>query len=155
MNKKIIIISIIVILVLPTLFITGCQKVSEITTDTFLATYSFPENGRSISISGNSKGKSGEQSEYTITFNNNVERWQDEYRVLIVDSESVIHEISHESIDIGPMTTVLKPVTVEFPSDIQGVLGLWVMTEENPATLIAYLSIAQGGLTLVPTTSIN
>ena len=146
-------------LVLPLVFIVSCQKAPETTTDTFLATYSFPENGRSISISGNSKGMPGEHSEYTITFNNNIERWQDEYRVLLVDSKSVVQEISDERIDIGPMTTVLKPVTVEYPNDFEGVLGLWVGTETHPATLIAYLSIGvqsvQDGLTSVPTTITN
>ena len=56
-----------------------------------------------MSISGNSTGMPGEQSEYIITFHNNNERWQDEYYVLLVDSKSVIQEISREHINIGPM----------------------------------------------------
>ena len=128
-------------LVLPLVLVMGCQKAPEETTDTFLATYDFSEKGRSMAISGDSTGMPGEQSEYTITFHNDIERWQDEYYILLIDSKSVIKEISHEHIDIGPMTTVLKPFTVEYPSGFEGALGLCVVTHTHPATLIAKLSI--------------
>jgi len=94
-----------------------------------------------MSISGNSTGIPGEQSEYIITFHNIIERWQDEYYVLLVDSKSVIQEISRERIDIGPMTTVMKPIIVDYPNGFEGALGLCIVTETHSATLFTTLSI--------------
>jgi len=93
-----------------------------------------------MSISGNSTGMPGEQSEYilhsTITTNA-----ADEYCVLLIDSKSVIQEISRERIDIGPVTTVMKPIIVDYPNGFEGALGLCVVTDTHPATLFTTLSI--------------
>jgi hypothetical protein len=119
--------------------ITGCQKAAETAPDTFASTYS-TEEGRSISISGNSDGMPGDQAEYILQINNNAENWQDEYFVLLVDSNSVIQEISHEQISIPGGGKIQKPIMIRYPEDYAGALGLCVMLPES-GTLITTLSI--------------
>jgi hypothetical protein len=82
------------------LAIAGCQKAPETPPDTFSSTYYLGDEGRSLSISGCSDGMPGEQSEYLLKIKNGAERWQDEYCVLLVDSDSVLREVSHERFDI-------------------------------------------------------
>lgn len=140
MKKKTIGISIVTLLVLPALLITSCQKASNITPDTFTATYQFAEEGRSISISGNSDGIPGGQSEYVLKINNGADQWQSEYYVLLLDSNSVIKEISHDVFDIPAAGGVQKLIIVEFPEGFEGALGLCVLVPKR-GNLIATLSV--------------
>jgi hypothetical protein len=142
MKKKIALICIIVMLVLPVIFLTGCQKAAEKPTDTFATTYNLAEAGRSISLSGNSNGVPGEHSEYTLKINNGTERWQDEYYVLLVDNDSVIQEISHERFDIPGGGGIQQPLTITFPGDFQGALGLCVLVPQR-ASMITTLSAGE------------
>jgi hypothetical protein len=140
MKKKTIIINIIGILMLSALLITGCQKASDTTSDTFTATYQFTEEGRSISISGNNDGMPGEQAEYVLKISNSAEQWQDEYYILLLDSDSVIKEISHERFNIPGGGGIQKPINVEFPDGFEGALGLCVLIPQR-GNLIAALSV--------------
>ncbi len=140
MKKKTIIINIIGLLALLALLITGCQKAPNAPPDTFTATYQFTEEGRSISISGNSNGMPGEQSEYILKISNSAELWQDEYYVLLLDSESVTKEISHERFNIPGGGGIQKPITVQLPEDFEGALGLCVLIPQH-GNLIATLSV--------------
>jgi hypothetical protein len=140
MKKKIILISTIAMLFLPAFFIMSCKKAPEILPDSFTATYNLVEEGRSISISGNSDGMPGEQSEYVLKINNNAEQWEDEYYVLLVDSDSVIKEISHGQLDISGGGGIETPVMVEYPEGFEGALGLCVLVPQR-GSLIATLSI--------------
>jgi hypothetical protein len=128
------------LIVLSFILITGCQKTAEAPPDTFTAAYSLSEEGRNISISGNSYGATGEESEYTLKINNNAQHWQDEYYILLVDSDSVVSEISHEKFDISPEGAMQKPVMVSFPEGFEGPLGLCVIIPQR-ASVIAALSV--------------
>jgi hypothetical protein len=140
MKKKIIVTGIIAILVLSAVLATSCARVPDSPPDRFAATYNLIEEGRSISISGNSSGMPGDQSEYVLKINNSAERWTDEYYVLLVDSDSVVREISHEQIDIPGGGGVQTPIMVEYPNDFEGALGLCVLVPQR-GSLIATLSI--------------
>lgn len=140
MNKKTIIIGAVMTLVLSAILITGCQKAAEAPPDTFTAAYNLTEEGRNISISGNSYGAPGEESEYTLKINNNAERWQDEYYILLVDSDSVVSEISHEKFDISANGGMQKPVMVSFPEGFEGAMGLCVIIPQR-ASVVAALSV--------------
>jgi hypothetical protein len=143
MKRKMIIINIIGILVLPALLI-ACQKAPDMPsvtfTDTFTATYDFVEEGRSISVSGNSEGMPGERSEYILKISNGTEEWQDEYYVLLLDSDSVIQEISHKRFDIPGNGGIQEPIIVEFPEGFEGALGLCVLLPQGER-LITTLSV--------------
>ena len=142
MKKKTLILHVIIVLVISLILIAGCQKTetsSKISPDTFDATYDLVEEGRSIRISGNSDGMPGEQSEYLLKINNNSERWQDEYFVLLLDSSSVIQEISHVRFDVLGGGGIQKPINVVFPKGFEGALGLCVLIPQR-AILIATLS---------------
>jgi hypothetical protein len=140
MIKKTIVINFIVILVLLAPLITGCKKASDVLPDTFTATYQFASEGRSISISGNSDGMPGSQSEYVLKINNSADRWQSEYYILLLDSKSVIKEISHEVFDIPAAGGIQKSIVVNFPEGVEGVLGLCVLVPKR-GNLIATLSV--------------
>jgi hypothetical protein len=146
MKKQATGICMVIVLVLPALLIAGCQKApaipSNIHIDTFTATYQFAEDERSISISGNSDATPGGQSEYVLKINNGAERWQDEYYFLLLDSHSVIKEISHERLDIPAGGGIQKPITVEFPEGFEGALGLCVLVPQG-GTLIAAISAGE------------
>jgi hypothetical protein len=120
---------------------TGCQKAPETAPDSFSSTYS-TEEGRSFSISGNSDGMPGGQAEYMLKINNNAENWQDEYFILLVDSNAVIQEISHEQISLPGGGKIQKPIMIKYPEDYEGALGLCVMIPESGA-LISTLSIGK------------
>jgi hypothetical protein len=140
MKKKIILMSIIAMLFLPAFLIVGCKKAQETLPDSFTVTYNLVEEGRSLSISGNSDGMPGERSEYVLKINNNAEQWEDEYYVLLVDSDSIIKEISHEQFDISGGGGIQTPIMVEYPKGYQGALGLCVLVPHR-GSLIATLSI--------------
>jgi len=97
-------------------------------------------DGRNFSISGRSNGMPGEQSEYTLKINSNEEGWQDEYYILLIDSDSVIQEVSHDQFDISGQGGIEKPVEVEFPEGFEEALGLCVIIPER-GSLIATLSV--------------
>jgi hypothetical protein len=140
MKKKSMIISTIVLLVLTALLVAGCQKAPNTPPDTFNAAYQFAEASRSISISGNSYGNPGAQSEYQLKINNGPDRWQDEYYVLLLDSDSVVKEISHEVFDLPGGGGIQQPVMVKFPEGFTGALGLCVLIPQR-GNLIATLSV--------------
>lgn len=116
----------------------GCRKAPEIPPDTFNAAYTF-KDGRNVSISGRSHGMPGEQMEYILKINNNAEHWQGRFYVLLVDSDSVIQEISHEQFDISGGGGMQKPFKVELPEGFEGALGLCVKIPES-GILIAALT---------------
>ena len=119
--------------------ITGCGQAPELPPDTFTATYIL-EDGRNFSISGRSNEMPGEQSEYMLTINSNEERWQDEYYVLLIDSDSIVQEISHDQFDISGSGELQKPINVKFPEGYEGALGLCIIIPKQ-GRLIATLSI--------------
>ncbi len=120
---------------------SGCQQAPEKSPDTFATTYYLAEEGRSISICGNSDGMPGKQSKYELKINNDAEPWQDEYYILLVDSNSVIQEVYHEQFDIPSGGGVQRPVTVVFPEGYEGALGLCVLIPDR-ASIITTLSIS-------------
>ncbi len=138
--KKKMILYIVGALALLSFLMAGCQKATDTPPDTFVATYNLAEAGRSISISGNSDGMPGGRSEYMLKINNGTERWQDEYYVLLLDSGSVIREISRERFDIPGGGGFQKPIVVEFPEGFEGALGLCVLIPQR-GSFIAALSV--------------
>lgn len=122
---------------------SGCQQspeASEKSPDTFATTYYLAEEGRSISISGDSDGMPSEQSEYELKINNGTEPWQDEYYILLVDSDSIVEEVYYEQFDIPSRGGIQRPVTVVFPEGYEGALGLCVLIPER-ASVITALSV--------------
>ncbi len=121
--------------------LTACQKAPDIPsdafTDTFTSSYDFAEEGKSISVSGNSKGIPGESSEYVLRINNGNEAWQDEYYVLLLDSDSVIQEISHKQFDIPGDGGFQESIIVEFPEGFEGALGLCILIPQKTILITA------------------
>jgi hypothetical protein len=138
--KKLLLASLGILIIAAMLLITGCQKAPEAPPDTFSTTYYLAEEGRSISISGHSDGMPGEQSEYILHINNKGESWQDEYYILLVDSNSVIKEISHERFIIPGGGGIQKPIMVKYPEGFKGALGLCVIVPQR-GSLVTTLSI--------------
>ncbi len=120
-------------------FAISCQKAPELPPDIFTTTYTL-EDGRNLSISGNRHGMPGETAEYMLKINNNSERWQGEYCVSLVDSKSIIQEIRHERFDLPVGGGIQQPITVEFPEDIEGAVGLCILIPQR-ASMITSLAI--------------
>jgi hypothetical protein len=110
--------------------IAGCRQAPELRPDTFTATYTL-EDGRSYSISGRSKGMPGEKLDYILKINANTEGWQDEYYVLLIDSDSIIQENSHDQFNIPGSGGFQKPIIVKFPEGYEGALGLCIIIPQN------------------------
>ncbi len=121
-------------------FLLGCSNQPGKESDTFASTYYLAEDGRSLSISGPSYGTPGRQSGYTLKIENGVQTWQDECWVLLVDSDSVVQEVAHERFELAGSGELQKTVTVQFPKDFTGALGLCVIIPER-ATMISTLSV--------------
>ena len=132
----------IVLLVLVAGLAVSCNQgmvIEEKPVNTFTATY-LNEEGRSIIISGNGNGMPGERSEFTLNINNNTERWQGEYYVLLVDKDSIVEEIHHEHLDIQGGGGIQTPIIIEYPEGFMGALGLCVLIPQN-GSLITTLSV--------------
>ena len=139
--KKNIAIALISAAVLLAVFAEGCRQAPETAPDRFATTYSLIDEDRSFSISGASNAEPGERSQYVLEMNNqsSTEAWRDEYYVLLVGSEKVIQEITHEEFDIPAGSTTQDSILIEFPNDYRGVLGLCVLIPKR-ASVIATLS---------------
>jgi len=133
--------SLFALLLVSALLITGCQKSpanQEIPPDPFNTTWDLGEEGRSFSISGNSAGHMpGKQSEFLLKINNHsgAERWQGEYCILLVDTNGVVKEVTHEQFDIPLGLETQQTVFVEFPEDFEGPLGLCVVVPQRGTTV--------------------
>jgi hypothetical protein len=133
--------SMIALLVVSALLVTGCQQAPtnpEVPPDPFNTTWDLGEEGRTFSISGDSAGHMpGKQSEFLLRINNHAgdERWQGEYCILLVDSNGVVKEITHEQFDIPVGLETQQPVFVEFPEDFEGPLGLCVVVPQRGTTV--------------------
>lgn len=88
-------ISLIALLVVSPLLVSGCQQASgnkDVPQDPFNTMWDLGEEGRTFSISGNSAGHApGKQSEFLLKINNHPgdERWQGEYCILLVDTNGM------------------------------------------------------------------
>ncbi len=140
MKKKYLLLCLEIAIMAIILLITGCQKAPEKSSNTFATTYYLNDKGRSFSISGNSDGMPGEQSEYVLKIHNNVENWLDEYYILLVDSDSITQEVDHEHFNLPSGGGIQKPIIVEYPKDFEGAFGLCVIIPQR-ACLISTLSI--------------
>jgi hypothetical protein len=137
MKKKIIILSLVGILLLPALLMTGCRKTPVMTPDTFTSTYTLAGEGRSISISGDSEGVPGEQSIYMLNINNDKdEPWRDDYYVVLINSDSIVQEICHGQLDLPGAGGMQQPITVSFPKGFMGALGLCVIIPQHACTAV-------------------
>ena len=109
--------SLVALLLVSALLIPGCQQAptsQKVPPDPFNTTWDLGEEGRSFSISGNSAGHMpGKQSEFLLKINNHsgAERWQGEYCILLVDTNGVVKEVTHEQFDI-PVGLETTGVTV-------------------------------------------
>lgn len=143
MKNKTIWTSLIALLAVPVLLITGCQKApaTEIPPDPFTTTWDLGEEGRTLSISGNSAGHvPGKESEFQIILDNvsGDDPWQGEYCILLVDGEGVVKEINHEQYNVSVGIKKQEPFTVKFPEDFEGPLGLCVVIPQR-STMITTL----------------
>ena len=145
-----------VLLLVSALLPAGCQKTpaaQEIPPDPFTTTWNLGEEKRSFSISGNSAGHMpGEQSEFLLKINNHsgVERWQGEYCILLVDTNKVVKEITHEQFDIPVGLETQQPVLIEFPEDFEGPLGLCVTVPNRGTTVTTVWVGAKTGVNAGP-----
>ena len=116
------------------LLMVGCGVPAATTTsrpvDPFTKTWSLGDTGRSVSVSGNSAGHiPGGRAEFLLRLGNTSanESWQDEYCVLLVNTDGMLVEVVHEEFEVPVGSEIQKPVTVVFPKDIEGPLGLTVL----------------------------
>ena len=143
MKKKIIIIVLISILLLPVFLMSGCKKVTKVQPDTFTATYELPEKGRSISISGNSEGTPGQESQYILNITNNDEPWQDDYSVQLTANGAVIQEISFGRLNFHGNDGMQQPIMVKFPVGVEYPIGLSFVIPQRGPLLTVFLSITR------------
>jgi hypothetical protein len=149
MKKKIIVISLVGILLLPALLIPGCRKTPVVAPDTFTSTYNLAEGGRSISISGDSEGVPGERSQYMLNINNNKsEPWHDEYCVELINKDSLVQEIYRGQLDLPGAGGMQQPITVSFPEGFVGALGLCVIIPQRACTAV---TLSAGEKDAIPT----
>ena len=137
------------LLVVFVLLITGCQETpsnQEIPLDPFTTTWNLGEEGRAFSVSGDSAGHiPGEESEFQLVLDNLAgdDPWQGEYCILLIDSEGIVKEITHEQYNVPVGLKTQKPFTIEFPEDFEGPLGLCVVIPQR-ATMVTTLWIGTG-----------
>jgi len=143
MKKKIIIIALICILLLPVFLMSACKKATKVQPDTFTATYELPEKGRSISISGNSEGTPGQESQYILNITNNDEPWQDDYSVQLTANGSVIQEISPGRLNLHGNDGMQQPIMVKFPVGVEYPIGLSFVIPQRGPLLTVFLSITR------------
>ena len=143
MKKKIIIIALICILLLPVFLMSACKKAIKVQPDTFTATYELPEKGRSISISGNSEGTPGQESQYILNITNNDEPWQDDYSVQLTANGSVIQEISPGRLNLHGNDGMQQPIMVKFPVGVEYPIGLSFVIPQRGPLLTVFLSITR------------
>jgi hypothetical protein len=128
-------------MVLPAvILLVSCEGAQNNTPDTFTSTYYLDEEGRSISISGNSHAETGERSEYLLKIKSDAGGWQDEYWVLLLDNDSVVERVSHERFDLPGSTEMQRTIVVQFPEGVVGALGLCIVVPGR-ATTISTLSV--------------
>jgi hypothetical protein len=146
MKNRAILIVAVALLVLPVLMATGCQKASsERAPDPFTTSYFLNEEGRAFSISGNSAGhKPGEQSEFQLRLDNGAgtNSWQGQYRVLLVDEKGVVQKIKEEQFDLAAGAGEQKRVTVEFPPEFEGPIGLGIVIPQQ-ASIVTTLWVGE------------
>jgi hypothetical protein len=143
MNDKLLKTSGIVILLLCTSLISGCDEagfekvpeVSDIPSDTINASY-IMDDGRSYSISGRGDAIPDEQLEYRLNIINNDEPWHLEYYVFLVDSESVIQEVCHDIYDIQSQGGTDKPFQVTIPESFNGAIGLYFIIPQESTFIV-------------------
>ncbi|MDD4923215.1 MAG: hypothetical protein PHF74_00050 [Dehalococcoidales bacterium] len=143
MKKELLISVIVVSVLLPSLLITACDKtlikinpeISEPPENKLTASY-IMDNGRSYSISGTGSAMPGEKLDYTVSIYNNEERWQLEYYILLVDSESIIEEVCHDILDIHSYGGMQKPFKVTIPESFTGGVGLYFIIPEQTSLIL-------------------
>ncbi len=143
MNIKPLITSGIVLLLLCSFLVTGCDEadfgnapeISDVQHDTLTASYTM-DNGRSYSISGRGDAMPGEQLDYMLNIINNDEPWHLEYYVFLVDSESVIQEACHEIFDIQSQGGMGKPFHVTIPESYNGAMGLYFIIPQESSFIV-------------------
>jgi hypothetical protein len=144
MKKGIILESLIVLLILTTLLIVGCQKGPF---NPFTSTLSLDEEGRMFSVSGKSAGyTAGAQSEFKLSLDNRSGKnsWQGEYCILLIDQEGIVEEITHEQFNVQVGQEARKPLTVKFPEDFKGPIGLCVVIPRH-ASMVTTLWVGEIG----------
>ncbi|MDD5511901.1 MAG: hypothetical protein PHI12_14010 [Dehalococcoidales bacterium] len=141
--------SLIALLVLSVLLLPSCQKApinQEIPPDPFTTTWNLGDEGRTFSISGNSAGHTaGKETEFQLRLDNRSgdDPWQGEYCILLVDQDGIVKEVAHEHFDVPVGLETQKPVTVEFPGNFEGPLGLCVVIPQR-ASIITTLWVGTG-----------
>jgi hypothetical protein len=129
----------IALLIMTAILMGGCQKApAEEAPNPFTTTWVLGEDGRGFSISGNAAGHvPGGQSEFLLIIDNNsgAERWQGEYCIVLVDTNGVVNEATHEQFDIPAGSEEQQPVFVDFPEDYEGPLGLCVAVPQRGTTV--------------------
>ncbi len=138
--KLIVVAALAVTVVLSAVLLPGCGNGPGPRPDTFTSTYYVGEEGRSISISGSSRSAPGSQSEYLLKVRSGEQAWQDEYWVLLIDSDSVLQAVVHERFALPGSTGMQRPVAIRFPARFAGALGLCVIIPAR-ATMISTLLI--------------
>ena len=117
----------------------SCHEASEIPPDPFTTTWSFGEEGRTFSISGNSIGHAAcKPSEFQITLDNRSgdNTWRGRYCILLINREEIVEEIAHEEFNVQARQEMQKPLTVTFPADVvKGSIGLCVFFPQRASVV--------------------
>jgi len=141
-NKKTLLAGILSLIILAAVITTGCQNTRPDPTvapgDPFNTKWSLGEEGRTLSISGNTTGHAiGGKSEFLLKLNNQTGQglWQDEYCIFLVDRDGILKEIEHKQFNVPVGLENQIPVVVQFPEGFEGPLGLCVIVPQRGSSV--------------------
>lgn len=130
-----------VLAVVSALLLMGCQEAAappETPPDTFTTTWNLGEEERAFGISGDRTGhKAGVPSEFELMLDNlqGDGSWQGEYCVLLLDRYGVVEKVAHRQYDVPAGLKTSETITVHFPEDFEGPLGLCVVVPERASVV--------------------
>jgi len=131
MKKKNVLTSLITVILGASLVLiaVGCQAEpapeKEIPPDPFTSVWG-PGGEHVVTFSGDSADHfTGEQSEFTLEFDNNSsEQWNVEYYLHLLDSEKIVMKIAHDMVNVPSRLELQIDIPVVFDESLEGPYGL-------------------------------
>lgn len=122
---------------LPALVLAGCGQDPEAgeRNGAFRTTWDLAGEGRAVTLSGDSFGhRAGNRSSFELALDNRSEdAWKDEYCVLLVDTNGVATEVTHQGLDLSPGVFAQRTISVDFPEHFDGPYALVVLVPGSGA----------------------
>ena len=131
MKKKVIFTSLITVAVSASLALgaMGCKTLpapeQQVAPDPFTAVWGVGGD-HTVTFNGNSAGHlAGEESRFTLELDNNSsEPWKIEYLVQLLNTDSIVVEIAHDTTNVAPGLESQINIPVVFDEDLNGAYGL-------------------------------